>query len=82
MRKASIPSVGALSGGETNESVFMSEDFRGTLEVGWIPESGVEFFKLFIADLHNKWRVVLDGADEHLRQNVGSSNSLSHGWCL
>lgn len=50
--------------------VFRSEDFRSTLDIGWIPDHGIDFFTLFILDLHAKWRVLIEKADSHLSTNV------------
>lgn len=74
MRKLSIVSTNPAAN-PASAPIFQSEDFRGTLEIGWIPESGVDFFTWFIVDLHKKWRVVFDDADDHLRKNVNSPNS-------
>lgn len=54
-----------------SKPVFRSEDFRSTIDIGWIPENGVDFFTLFIVDLHKKWRVLFDEANSHLSRNVG-----------
>lgn len=59
--------------------IFRSEDFRGTIDIGWIPQSGVDFFTWYIVDLHKKWRVVFDDADDHLRKNVKSSTHQTRG---
>lgn len=61
---------------ENSKPIFRSEDFRSTLSIGWIPENGVDFFTLFIIDLHKKWRVLLEQADIHLSGNVGEIRSL------
>lgn len=61
---------------EDLKPIFRSEDFRSTLSIGWIPENGVDFFTLFIIDLHKKWRVLLEQADIHLSRNVGEIRSL------
>lgn len=58
--------------------IFRSEDFRSTLDIGWIPESGVDFFTIFINDLHKKWKDLLEGIDEHLDNNVSNSKSLAY----
>lgn len=47
-------------------------EYRGTLNIGWIPDHGVEFFTLFIADLHEKWRKNLEDARIHQAVNVSS----------
>lgn len=52
--------------------IFRSEDFRSTLSIGWIPDSGLDFFTLFILDLHKKWRVLFEKADSHLVESVSS----------
>lgn len=54
-----------------SDPLFRSVDFRSTLNIGWIPDNGVDFFTLFIIDLHNKWRVLFDAADSHLTLSVG-----------
>lgn len=64
--------------GEDSKPIFRSEDFRSTLNIGWIPENGVDFFTLFIIDLHKKWRVLLEQADIHLSRNVGEIRSFAH----
>lgn len=45
-------------------------EYRSTLNNGWIPEHSVEFFTLFITDLHEKWRGLLEAAQEHQANNV------------
>lgn len=60
-----------------SKPVFRSEDFRSTIDIGWIPENGVDFFTLFIVDLHKKWRALFDEADSHLSLNVGGLKYLA-----
>lgn len=58
--------------------IFRTEDFRSTLDIGWIPDSGLDFFTLFVEDLHAKWGDLMDRASEHLVNyvsNFGSSPS-------
>lgn len=45
-------------------------EYRGTLNTGWVPDHGVEYFTLFIADLHSKWRRHLGDARQHQDTNV------------
>lgn len=45
-------------------------EYRGTLNIGWVPDHGVEFFTLFIIDLHSKWRRNLEDARRHQATNV------------
>lgn len=81
MRKLSLPSSDPAIGSNADSTpVFRSEDFRSTLQIGWIPENGVDFFPWCVVDLHKKWRGVFDDADAHLRKNV-SSPVLSDCWC-
>lgn len=51
-------------------------EYRGTLNIGWIPDHGVEFFTLFIADLHEKWRKNLEDARIHQAINVSGIPSV------
>lgn len=50
--------------------IFRSTDYRSTLDIGWIPNHGIDFFSLFILDLQKKWRDLLEKADDHLSSNV------------
>lgn len=75
MRKPCVsPNTGVDPGkhATTASFIFRSEDFRSTLDIGWIPDSGVDFFLLFILDLHRKWRALLDNADLHLISSVSN----------
>lgn len=45
-------------------------EYRGTLNIGWIPDHGVEFFTLFVVDLHGKWRKNMENARQHQATNV------------
>lgn len=45
-------------------------EYRGTLNIGWVPDHGVEYFTLFVADLHAKWRRHLGDARHHQDTNV------------
>lgn len=82
MRKPSVgPGTQSDPGNGANEDskpIFRSEDFRSTFNIGWIPENGIDFFTLFIIDLHKRWRVLLEQADIHLSKNVGEIRSLAH----
>jgi hypothetical protein len=60
----------SVSPSGNTEPFFRSIEYRSTLNYGWVPSHGVEFFKLFIVDLHEKWRDVLDKANSHLAESV------------
>lgn len=53
-----------------SKPMFRSVDFRSTLECGWVPNHGVEFFTLFVSHLHAKWRDLFKQAEFHLCENV------------
>lgn len=52
--------------------IFQTMDYRSTLDIGWIPNHGVDFFTLFILDLHKKWRAILEKAELHLVSSVSA----------
>lgn len=52
--------------------IFRTEDFRSTLDIGWIPDSGLDFFTLFLEDLHGKWKNLMERADSHLIKYVSN----------
>lgn len=54
--------------------VFRTEDFRSTLDIGWIPDSGLDFFTLFVEDLHTKWKDLMERAHSHLVNYVRNSD--------
>lgn len=56
--------------------IFRTEDFRSTLNIGWIPDSGLDFFTLFFVDLHKKWKDLMERADSHLINYVSKFRSL------
>lgn len=58
-------------------TIFQSVDYRSTLDIGWIPDHGVDFFSMFIVDLQKKWTDLLKSADKHLTNNVSSLLSLA-----
>lgn len=62
--------------GRTTETksnpIFRTEDFRSTLDIGWIPDSGLDFFTLFLEDLHIKWKNLMERADSHLIKYVSN----------
>lgn len=49
-------------------------EYRSTLNIGWIPNHGVEFFILFITELHDKWRKLLGDARNHQSVNVSPAS--------
>ncbi|KAH0604811.1 uncharacterized protein H6S33_006479 [Morchella sextelata] len=52
---------------ETKTSpIFQTIDYRSTIDIGWIPDHGVDFFILFFIDLHDKWRHIFEQAELHL----------------
>ncbi|RPB10397.1 hypothetical protein P167DRAFT_253492 [Morchella conica CCBAS932] len=52
---------------ETKASpIFQTIDYRSTIDIGWIPDHGVDFFILFFVDLHDKWRHIFEQAELHL----------------
>lgn len=58
--------------------IFRTEDFRSTLDIGWIPESGLDFFTLFVEDLHKKWKDLMERADSHLVNYVSNIRYSPH----
>jgi hypothetical protein len=64
------PSADDDSTKEKSKAILVSKDFFSNMEYGWIPEHGVEFFTLFIEDLHKKWNQLFRQADTHLAKTV------------
>lgn len=58
------------SADQKSNPIFRSMNYRSTLEYGWVPNHGVDFFTLFIRDLQNKWQEIFKKADIHLKESV------------
>lgn len=74
MQKPHI-SLGGDTGQRTDAGsnpIFRTEDFRSTLDVGWIPDSGLDFFTLFLEDAHRKWKDLTEEAHSHLAKSVSN----------
>lgn len=71
MRKPRITPKDDPTGVKSNP-IFRTEDFRSTLDIGWIPESGLDFFTLFVEDLHKKWKDLMERAESHLVNYVSN----------
>lgn len=52
--------------------IFRSVDFRSTIDIGWIPDNGIDFFTLFILHIHEEWRALFEKADIHQVINVSN----------
>lgn len=50
--------------------ICRSMDFRSTMDHGWVPSHGVEFFTLFIQHLHEQWGAIVAQAERHLVKSV------------
>jgi hypothetical protein len=50
--------------------MLRSKEYFSTLPYGWIPAHGMQFFTLFIQDLHAKWDVIFRDAEAHLVKRV------------
>ena len=50
--------------------MLRSKDYFSTLPYGWIPAHGMQFFTLFLEDLHAKWDAIFRDADVHLANRV------------
>lgn len=64
-----------ISAAEKSSPILRSVEFISTLDIGWIPDDAVDFFGLFVLDLHKKWRGFLEKADLHLDASVSTSPS-------
>lgn len=58
--------------GRLNKSVEFLESriYLSSLEFGWLPDHGIEFFSLFVKDLVNKWSVLFERIRAHLAETV------------
>lgn len=77
-----------ISAAEKSSPILRSVEFISTLDIGWIPDDVVDFFGLFVLDLHKKWRQFLEKADLHLDASVSTSpptprnkNYFRHSLC-
>lgn len=77
MRKSYLmPDTDAGPPTETKPNrTLRTEDFRSTVDIGCIPDNGLDFFTLFVHDLHRKWIALLKDADSHLAENVSNFES-------
>lgn len=57
--------------------ICRSMDFRSTMDHGWVPSHGVEFFTLFIQHLHEQWGAIVAQAERHLVKSVRIPHSLA-----
>lgn len=63
--------------GGPNSYVWRSVEFRSTMNHLAIPESGIEFFTLFVCSAREIWKQVLEDSKSHLVKRVQHSDTTS-----